>query len=252
MKLDRLSIMGLALAIFAIVGGQYLEGGSISVLLNGSAAVIVIGGTLGAAILQTPSSIFKLSLKLLRWTFFTPKFEFQTTMQKLVDWSSDARREGLLGLEEIADSEPDLFTRKGLNLLVDGSEPEAIRNVLLTDLDLSEQKHFGAAGVYEAMGGYSPTMGIVGAVLGLIHVMRNLSQPDMLGAGIATAFVATVYGVGLANLFFLPIAHKLKHITALQSRYREMIIEGLTAIAEGENPRIIEARLSAYIQHSAS
>ncbi len=251
MKLDRFTIFGLALAIGAILGGQYLEGGSLSVLLNGSAAVIVIGGTVGAAILQTPGSIFVLSMKLFSWTIFTPKFQFQATMQKLVDWSSDARREGLLGLEEVADSEPDLFTRKGLNLLVDGSEPESIRNVLITDLDLTEQRHFGAAGVFEAMGGYSPTMGIVGAVLGLIHVMRNLSQPEMLGEGIATAFVATVYGVGLANLFFLPIAHKLKHLTQLQSRYREMIIEGLSGIAEGENPRIIEARLSAYIQHSA-
>ena len=250
MKLDRFTIFGLALAIFAIIGGQYLEGGSLSVLMNGPAAVIVIGGTVGAAILQTPGPILALSMKLFRWTILTPKFEFQSTMTKLVDWSSDARKEGLLGLEEVADSEADMFTRKGLNLLVDGSEPESIRNVLLTDLDLTEQKHFGAAGVFEAMGGYSPTMGIVGAVLGLIHVMRNLSQPEMLGEGIATAFVATVYGIGLANLFFLPIAHKLKHLTQQQSRYREMIIEGLTGIAEGENPRIIEARLSAYIEHN--
>jgi len=249
LKFDRLTVFGLALAVFAILGGQYLEGGSLSVLLNASAAVIVIGGTVGAAILQTPGPIFGLAMKMFRWTILAPNFEFHSTMKKLVDWSSDARREGLLGLETIADTEPDEFTRKGLNLLVDGSEPESIRNVLLTDLDLTEQKHFSAAGVFEAMGGYSPTMGIVGAVLGLIQGMRNLSQPDMLGEGIATAFVATVYGVGLANLFFLPIAHKLKHLTQLQSRYREMIIEGLTGIAEGENPRIIEARLSAYIQH---
>ncbi len=250
MKLDRLSLMGLALAISAIAGGQYLEGGSLSVLLNAPAALIVIGGTFGAVLLQTPWQIFSLSMKLFRWVLFTPKFQFEETLNQLVDWSSVARREGLLGLEQLADTEGDEFSRKGLNLLVDGSEPEAIRNVMLTDLDLSEQKSFSAAGVFEAMGGYSPTMGIVGAVLGLIHVMQNLTQPEMLGAGIATAFVATVYGVGLANLLFLPIAHKIKHITQLQSRYREMMIEGLSGIAEGENPRVIEARLSAYLQHN--
>ncbi|HFB64264.1 MAG TPA: flagellar motor protein [Aeromonadales bacterium] len=249
MKLDSLSILGLFLAFLSIAGGQILEGGGLDVLMNGPAAIIVIGGTLGAALIQTPLRIFSRSLKIFPWVLFNPAFPFQQSMDKLVDWSASARREGLLGLEELADTETDEFTRRGLNLLVDGSEPEAIRNALLTDLDLNEHKTNDAAKVFEAMGGYSPTMGIIGAVLGLIHVMGNLTEPEMLGQGIATAFVATIYGVGFANLFLIPVAHKLKHINQIQARYREMIIEGLVGIAEGENPRVIENRLVAYLNY---
>ncbi len=249
MKLDSLSILGLFIAFLAILGGQLLEGGRLQVLANGPAALIVIGGTLGAVMLQTPWRIFNRALKIFPWVLFSPPFAFEQSMNKLVDWSASARREGLLGLEELADTESDEFIRRGLNLLVDGSEPEAIRNALLITLDLNEHKTNDAAKVYEAMGGYSPTMGIVGAVLGLIHVMGNLSQPETLGQGIATAFVATIYGVGLANLFLIPIAHKLKHINQIQARYREMIIEGLVGIAEGENPRVIENRLVAYLNY---
>ncbi len=249
MKLDGLTILGLILAFFSIAGGQVLEGGGLDVLLNGPAAIIVIGGTLGAALLQTPIGIFVRSIKIFPWVLLNPRFAFQQSMDKLVDWSASARREGLLGLEQLADSERDDFMRRGLNLLVDGSEPEAIRNALLTDLDLNEHKTNDAAKVYEAMGGYSPTMGIIGAVLGLIHVMGNLTEPEMLGPGIATAFVATIYGVGFANLFLIPVAHKLKHLNQLQARYREMIIEGLVGIAEGENPRVIENRLVAYLSY---
>lgn len=249
MRLDSLSVFGLLIALFAIIGGQFLEGGGIDVLVNGPAAIIVIGGTLGAALLQTPWSVFSRAMAIFPWIFFNPKFAFEESMHKLVEWSASARREGLLGLEELADTEADDFTRRGLNLLVDGSEPESIRNALLIDLDLHEHKTNDAAKVYEAMGGYSPTMGIVGAVLGLIHVMGNLSQPELLGQGIATAFVATIYGVGLANLFLIPIAHKIKHINHFQARYREMIIEGIVGIAEGENPRVIENRLVAYLNY---
>jgi len=164
-----------------------------------------------------------------------------------VKWSALARKEGLLGLEAIADRETDSFSKKGLQLLVDGNEPEVIRDCLEVELNTIEHKEMQAAKVYEAMGGYSPTIGIIGAVVGLIQVMQNLANPELLGAGIATAFVATIYGVGFANLFFLPISNKLKLEAYALIQAKELMLEGITAIAEGENPRNIELKLSGYI-----
>nr|WP_305906680.1 flagellar motor protein [Methylomarinum sp. Ch1-1]MDP4519378.1 flagellar motor protein [Methylomarinum sp. Ch1-1] len=166
---------------------------------------------------------------------------------KIVDWSALARKEGLLGLEGVIEVEQDAFARKGLQLLVDGNEPEAIRDCLEVEITTREQMDLQAANVYHAMGGYSPTIGIIGAVIGLIHVMQNLANPELLGAGIATAFVATIYGVGLANLLFLPIANKLKAQVLMISQAQEMMMEGISAIAEGENPRNIELKLSGYL-----
>ncbi|HCB43779.1 MAG TPA: flagellar motor protein, partial [Pseudomonas sp.] len=157
------------------------------------------------------------------------------------------RKEGLLGLESLADMEADPFARKGLQLLVDGSEPEALRSILEVELVNREHADLMAAKVYESMGGYSPTIGIIGAVMGLIHVMGNLADPSRLGAGIAVAFVATIYGVALANLFLLPVAAKLKAVVMQQSKYREMMLEGLLSIAEGENPRSIEMKLEGFL-----
>jgi len=249
-KPDILSIIGLILAFMAIIGGQVIEGGALSVLVSFPAVVIVLGGTIGAALLQTPSHIYWMAMKRFTWIFFKPIFPVEQGLQKLVRWSSTARRSGLLGLEEEVESEDDKFSSLGLNLLIDGAEPDAIKSAMLTELELHEENMYAAARVFEAMGGYSPTMGIVGAVLGLIDVMGNLSQPEALGKGIATAFVATIYGVVAANIFFIPIAHKLKHLTQAQSRYREMLIEGIIAIAEGDNPRVIESKLSAYVNNS--
>jgi len=150
-------------------------------------------------------------------------------------------------LEAIIEIEPDPFAQKGLQLLVDGNEPESIRSVLEVDVIVRELGDRAAAKVFESMGGYAPTVGILGAVMGLIHVMNNLADPSKLGAGIATAFVATIYGVGLANLILLPVAHKIKSVSALELRYREMLIEGMIAIAEGDNPRAIELKLKGHI-----
>ena len=158
-----------------------------------------------------------------------------------------ARKDGLLGLESIADLEVDHFSRKGLQLLVDGAEPEAIRSIMEVDLITQEGRDLQAAKVYEGMGGYAPTIGIIGAVMGLIHVMGNLADPSQLGSGIAVAFVATIYGVGLANLLLIPIGNKLKSVVLRQSRYREMLLEGILSIAEGENPRSIELKLQGFI-----
>ena len=245
--MDILSFIGLILGIVAIVGGNALEGGHLSGLANGPAAVIVLGGTLGAAMLQTPMPTFRHSFIVLKWVFFPPVINMKEKIDHVINWSMTARKEGLLGLEAITDNEKDKFARKGLQLLVDGGEPESIRNILEVELITQEDKDLHAAKVFEAMGGYSPTIGIIGAVMGLIHVMGNLADPSKLGAGIATAFVATIYGVGAANLIFLPIAAKLKSTIKAQSSQREMIIEGLIAIADGENPRTIEMKLEGYL-----
>lgn len=159
-----------------------------------------------------------------------------------------ARKDGLLGLESVADAEPDPYARKGLQLLVDGAEPENIRSVLEVDFYTQEDRDLQAAKIYESMGGYAPTVGIIGAVMGLIHVMGNLADPSQLGTGIAVAFVATIYGVAIANLILLPLAGKIKTVVLRQSRYREMILEGLLSIADGENPRSIELKLQGFLE----
>lgn len=246
--MDILSIIGVILAFVAIIGGNYLEGGHVGALLNGPAAIIVIGGTLGAAFIQTPLPIFKRSLVIVRWIFVPPQLRMQEGIVRIIEWSTTARKEGLLGLETLADLEPDPFVRKGLHLLVDGNEPEAMRSIMEVDLITQESRDLMAAKVYESMGGYSPTIGIIGAVMGLIHVMGNLADPSALGSGIAVAFVATIYGVALANLFLLPMANKLKSVVMQQSRYREMLLEGLLSIAEGENPRAIEMKLEGFLE----
>jgi chemotaxis protein MotA len=219
-----------------------------SSLVQLTAFVIVGGGTLGAVMVQTPIATFVRSMKIAAWVFFPVKLQPEEAADKIVNWSNIARREGLLGLEAIAEEEPDQFARKGLQLLVDGSEPEIIRSILEVEIDAREHQDIQAAKVFDGMGGYSPTIGIIGAVMGLIHVMNNLADPSKLGGGIATAFVATIYGVGFANLLFLPMANKLKSQVHSQTQFREMIVEGVISIAEGENPRNIETKLQGYYQ----
>jgi chemotaxis protein MotA len=246
--MDVLSIIGLVVGIGAILGGNLLEGGHLGSLVNGPALIIVFGGTLGAVMLQSPVPVFLRALRIASWVVKPPAHDLAGTIQTIVNWSQVARREGLLGLEGLTESESDPFARKGLQLLVDGNEPETIRNTLEVELGAREQRDLASAKVFEAMGGYSPTIGIIGAVLGLIHVMGNLADPSKLGSGIATAFVATVYGVGLANIVFLPIGNKLKTYIQGETQYREMLVQGILGIAEGENPMNIELRLRGYLE----
>jgi len=246
--MDVLSLLGITLAVVAILGGNVLEGGALSSLFNGPAALIVIGGTLAATILQTSWPVLKRAFTQVRWVFVPPYISMEDGIGKVIDWSVKARKQGLLGLEGMSEKEPENFARKGLQLLVDGAEPEAIRSILEVDLDAREQRDLESARVYEAMGGYSPTIGIIGAVMGLIQVMTNLENPDSLGSGIATAFVATIYGVALANLLFFPVANKLRGIVGERTRYEDMMIDGIIAIAEGENPKSIELRLRGFLQ----
>jgi len=246
--MDILSLIGVAIAFAAILGGNWLEGGHLDMLANGPAMVIVLGGSIGAVLLQTPLHVFMRSMRMLGMVFMPPRHPLEETIEKLVEWSKIARKDGLLGLESTVKDEADRFVRKGMQLLVDGNEPDEIRHALEVELDSRERFDMQASKVLEAMGGYSPTIGIIGAVMGLIHVMQNLSDPSKLGSGIATAFVATIYGVGLANLFLLPMANKLKAYVHQETHYRELVIEGLVGISEGENPRQIETRLQGFLR----
>ena len=245
--MDILSILGLLVAAFAIIGGQWLEGGSIGSMLQLAAFLIVIGGTLGAVMLQTPARTFRQGLAIVRWIFVPPRHDDAEAIGQMTHWAEIARKEGMLALEGQIETLAPGFTRNGLQMLVDGFEPERIREAMEVEIDAYADRHRAAEKIWEAGGGYAPTIGILGAVLGLIHVMENLADPTKLGSGIAVAFVATIYGVGAANLLFLPVANKLKSIINAQVRHRELILDGLLGIANGENPKLIGARLEGYL-----
>jgi Flagellar motor component len=245
--LDILSLVGLTLGFLAVVVGSVLKGAGVMALLSAAAFMIVVVGTVAAICVQTPLSVMRHALKILPWVFKPPPLQGEQLIRKIVEWSNIARKQGLLGLEPQIEREPDDFVRKALQLVVDGSEPETIRSVMEVELGAREHADTTAAKVFEGMGVYAPTLGIIGAVLGLMSVMQNLADPSKLGQGIAAAFTATVYGIGLANLFFLPVAAKLKVNIAAQSQVRELVIEGMISIAQGENPRSIEAKLQGYL-----
>ena len=245
--MDKLSILGLLLAFSGIIGGSLLEGGSVIVLLQGASLLIVLGGTLGAVMLQSPAKVFSKGIRMARWAFATPVLSQQRLIYQMSAWNNIVRRDGVLKLEDQIDEMSDPFIRKGLQMLVDNVPAEKIRNVLEVDLKTYEQFHFQSARIWESAAGYAPTIGIMGAVLGLVHVMQSLNEPSKLGAGIAIAFISTLYGVGLANLVFLPIAGKLKNIILQQINMKEMYIDGVMMIANGENSRYLENKLQGYL-----
>jgi len=245
---DKISLAGLAIGLIAIIGGQVMEGGHIGSLVQPTALLIVCGGTLGAVLLPSPYHIFKRGMQMAKWVWVPPVIEQKRLVDQILNWSQLSRREGLLALENSIPGLKDEFVKKGLQLLVDGADPERIRELLEVEINTFEEEWRQSAKIWESAGGYSPTIGILGAVMGLIHVMENLSDPTKLGAGIAVAFVATIYGVGLANLVYLPIAGKLKYYISRMVSSREMLIDGLVGIAVGDNPRIIEGRLRGYLR----
>lgn len=245
--MDALTITGVVLALVAMLGGSVLKGAGLAALWNPAAFIIVIVGTFAAILIQTPKSTFLQAWRIFPW-IFKPQIEDQEAIiTKMVEWSEIARKQGLLGLEPALEAEKDPFAEKALQMLVDGTEPEKIREALELEVDVKEKSNIQSAKVFEGLGIYAPTLGIIGAVLGLIAVMKNLADPSKLGQGIAAAFTATIYGIGLANLFCLPTANKLKEIIKAKSHAKEMIIEGIIAIAEGENPRNLEVRLKGFI-----
>jgi chemotaxis protein MotA len=245
--MDRISVFGLVLGFAAILGGQVLEGGHVSSLVQPTAFFIVIGGTLGAVMLQSPLRTFVEGVRMARWVFVPPATNPARMIDQVAGWGHIARKDGLLVLEGHVGGLKDPFMRKGLQLLVDGVDPVRLREVLEVEIDAWEAQMRQSTRIWEAAGGYAPTIGILGAVMGLIHVMENLSDPSRLGAGIAVAFVATIYGVGFANLVFLPIAKKLAAQVGVLVAQREMFVDGLVGIANGENPRIIASRMQGYV-----
>jgi chemotaxis protein MotA len=245
--MDFNSIIGIVIALVAVFGAQALEGGNPGSLIQFTAFAMVLGGTLGAVLLQSPVRQFVLGMKMSRWVFVPPLLDAAALVEHIAVWSAAARKEGFLSLDLHIEGIDDPFVKKGLQLVVDGTEPLVLKRVLEVEIDTFDELHRQGAKVWEAAGGYAPTIGILGAVMGLIQVMENLSDPAHLGAGIAVAFVATIYGVGLANLAFLPIANKLKTLIARQVLMREMLVDGLVGIAKGENPRLIAGRLRGYV-----
>lgn len=245
-RFDRISVAGLLLGVLAVLVGQFIEGASLAGLVQPTAFVIVIGGTLGATMLQSSLPAFREGLRMAAWVFRPPSLPRDEYIRRIVAWASVARKEGLLVLESELGGMRDPFVRKGLQLLIDGADPERVRDVMEVEVASLDAQMRQAGRVWEAAGGYAPTLGILGAVLGLIHVMENLADPGRLGHGIATAFVATIYGVGSANLIFLPMARKLTTQIQRHLIQREMVIDGLVGIANGDNPRIIDSRLNGY------
>jgi chemotaxis protein MotA len=248
-RLDWATIAGLALAAGGIVGGLLLEKGSIQDVAQGTAAMIVLGGTLGAVLVTTPMAVFMRALKRLGSVLFEETSSVSATIETLIYFATQARKNGIVSLEREATEIGDPFFRKALGLAVDGTDLQEIRNMMEIDINAGEQIGEAEARVWDAAGGYAPTVGIIGAVMGLIQVMKHLEDIKEVGHGIAVAFVATVYGVGSANLFFLPAANKIRARIRSVSMLKEMTLEGVIGIVEGLNPTLIRIKLSAFDAH---
>ncbi|MGI6208371.1 MAG: flagellar motor protein [Anaerolineae bacterium] len=248
--MDIGTVVGLVLGFGAMVVAFMMEGGSPSGLVQVTAAIIVFGGTIAATMVSFPlSTVLKLP-KLVMLAIKAPRVDKQAAISLLVQLADKARREGLLSLEEEARRIEDPFLHRGVMLVVDGVDPEVVRDILEADLAGLESRHKAGHGVLEAMGGFSPTMGIIGTVMGLVSVLGSLEEPDGLGHKIAVAFIATLYGVAFANLVYLPLANKLKSLTAAEVQAREMMIEGVLAVQAGENPRVVREKLETFLAPS--
>jgi chemotaxis protein MotA len=243
---DVASVWGLVLAVGLILLGQAVEGGSILSLIQPTAALIVFGGTVGAVMVSFSRNDMLRAVRALRTVFIWNGEPLSTTIQTLVQYGVLARKDGILSLDPLLKSMDDPFVEKAVRMLVDATSPGVLRDLLEIEARGRDEYDEIPAKVYEAAGGYAPTIGILGAVIGLIQVMQHLSDPSKLGSGIAVAFVATVYGVGSANLFFLPAATKLRMKARHEARRRELITEGVLAIQDGMMPRIIEEKLYGF------
>jgi chemotaxis protein MotA len=249
---DKGTIGGLLLALAGIVGGLTLEGGNINQILQPTAAMIVLGGTLGAVLVSYPLPTVLASFKRLSAVFFERSRNLESIIQEIVGYAVKARKEGITSLDNVLQGIQDPFLKKSLMLAIDGTEPKELRKMMELEMDNQAEHEEKLPQVFESAGGYSPTIGIIGAVLGLIQVMQHLDNIAEVGKGIAVAFVATVYGVGAANIFFLPSGGKLRIRIREEQTAREMILEGVIAILEGLNPRMVETKLRGYLAHTQS
>ncbi len=249
--MDITSVGGIVFAIAMILVGQRLEGGHVGSILQLTAAMIVFGGTIGAVMVAFPKKDFVHGLKLVKLAFGEKDRDMAGIAKQLVDYASVARRDGVLALEGRLGEVQDPFLRRALQFVVDGVDANVTRDTLEGAIDAEFEENVVAGKVWESAGGFAPTVGILGAVLGLIHVMENLNDPSKLGGGIATAFVATVYGVGAANLLFLPFAAKIKRKLQLEKERKTLIAEGVLSIQEGINPRVLEEKLRSFTGEEA-
>ena len=250
--MDILVPIGLVLSIGAILLGQKLEGGHAGSIMQFTAFLIVMGGTLGAVMVNYPLKPFIMAFKLAIGSVLSKKIDYEGYISQIEGLAQVARKEGILTLESKLKDVNDTFLRRGLQYVVDGTEPETLGKILEIEMAYQEEREMLSAKVFETAGGFAPTVGILGAVLGLIHVMENLADPSKLGSGIATAFVATIYGVGSANLLFLPLAGNIKIKVRTRSILKELIVEGLIAIATGENPRLLREKLEGFLEKEQS
>ncbi|HYM09673.1 MAG TPA: flagellar motor protein [Bryobacterales bacterium] len=251
-SLDKGTVLGLLLAVGGICGGLLLEGGKLREIAQPTAAMIVLGGTIGATMVGQPFRVFLSACKQLAAVVFQVQTDPQGAMKQIIDFANKARKNGIVSLEKEAMAAPDPFLRKALTLAVDGTEPQEIRRMMELEIALEDNRRSAEAKVLEAAGGYSPTIGIIGAVLGLIQVMKHLENIEEVGRGIAVAFVATIYGVALANVLLLPAAAKMKAKAHAQMRIAELTLEGVIGIAEGLNPKLILGKLEAYLDEKPS
>jgi chemotaxis protein MotA len=245
-KPDLATLLGLIVAVGGIVSGLMLEGGDIKEILQPTAAMIVFGGTLGAVMVTTPIGVLKTAAGALVSVFIEKKQSAGAIVEEIIGYATKARKNGIVSLEQDANAVEDPFMRKALNLAVDGTDLQEIRKMMELEMSAEEHRAEGAAKAFEAAGGYAPTIGIIGAVLGLIQVMKNLENIDEVGRGIATAFVATIYGVGSANLFFLPAGNKIRARAQSGLQLKDLMLEGISGIVEGLNPKLIRTKLEAY------
>lgn len=246
--MDLGTLLGLVIGIGMILGGDLMEGGKISQILQPTAAMIVFGGTIGATMIQFPLRTFIRALKAIRTTVVEPRNQVAKLIEDIVSFATIARKDGIVSLEGLMPDDTPPFLRRAIMMAVDGADSAAMRVALETSINQAEEEGEDIAKVYETAGGYAPTIGIIGAVLGLIQVMSHLSDIEKVGEGIATAFVATIYGVGFANLICLPLGGKLKHRNREAIAFKEIMLEGALAIQEGMNPKLVRERLSTLAQ----
>ncbi len=246
--MDLSTWIGLAIALAGILMGFFIEGGSLKEILQPTAAMIVFGGTLGATMIAFPLPVVLGAFKGLLRLFFDHEEDPEALIEQIVSYAQKARREGIISLEAEANQVGDPFLRKALQMALDGTDPAELRQTMELELEYEEERQEKLPQVWEAAGGYAPTVGILGAVLGLIQVMKSLANIDEVGKGIAVAFVATIYGVGSANIFFLPAAGKLKHKQRADIIVKQLVLEGVISILEGMNPRLIETKLRAFVE----
>jgi chemotaxis protein MotA len=250
--MDITSIIGILAGLAALVGGFFWEGGSLSGLLQLNAALIVFGGTIAAVLISFPASKLRVLPAALRMAFGRSAVNNEEKAEEIIEMAAITRRSGVLALEKKAEAHPDPFTREGLQLMIDGTDPDQVRQILELEMDALEAKHDNYAKIFESAGGYAPTMGIIGTVMGLIHVLGSLTDPSSLGPSIAVAFTATLYGVASANLIFLPIASKIKSRSQEQLHGMEMLLVGILALRNGDHQQLVRKKMNSFISDSVT